>query len=260
MKLLIRNSNGDLIWQDAIYKNSNFRSLDEKFSYSTTDIYAIKDDDRNKTVICSACHKEVPNTPAARKAHQNMVYSKDKCFECSYLYKDKNKILSHKYVLNEDGTYTESTKENVNLWCGINWRRRLAINSEDANRYCHLAACQNATFKPIEDFWTKYPGAFDEFITADRIIDTGYVSSSKYNGNIWFELKGKVRLIANVNGQGICKDFTLRYHRCSHELRYSKKYDKAWIDDYGTFKELSTLDLAESTKNSIMCKLRTLYE
>lgn len=260
MKILIRNSNSDLVWQDATYSNSCFRTLDGKLSYSITDIYAIKDDDRNKTVICSACNKEVSNTPASRKAHQNMVHNKDKCFGCSYLYRDENKILSHKYVLNEDGTYTESTKKNVDLWCGINWRRRLKIDSEDANRYCYLAACQNATFKPIEDFWTKYPGAFDEFITADRIIDTGYASSSKYNGKIWFELKGKVRLTANVNEQGICTNFTLRYHNRSYELRYSKKYDKAWIEDYSSFKDLSLLDLAESTKNSIMCKLRILYE
>ena len=107
MKILIRNSNGNLIWQDAIYKNSNFRSLDEKLSYSVTDIYAIKDDNRNKTVVCSACGKEVSNTPAAQKAHQNRVCSKDKCYECNYLYRSEKKILSHKYVLNEDGTYTE---------------------------------------------------------------------------------------------------------------------------------------------------------
>lgn len=259
MKILIRNSNSDLVWQDVTYSGGLFCTVNGN-KYQENQLYAIKDDDRNKMVICSACRKEIPNTPASIKAHQNMVCDKNKCFECSYLYKDEKKILSHKYALNEDGTYTENTKRTVDLWCGINWRKRMDLNSEEANKYCHLAACQNATFKSIEDFWTKNPGAFDEFITADRIIDAGYTDSSKHSDNIWFDLRNKTSFHAVVNKQGICTHFLMKYRGIKYEVRYSKKYGKAWFVDYGCFKELSKIGLAESTINSIMRKLKTLYE
>ena len=259
MKLLIQERNNNLIWKDVIYKDGHFRASDESAVYDNWNIHAIKDDDRNKIVVCSACGKEVPNTPSSIKAHRNMVNKSNKCFDCRHLRHRNEKITSQKYVLNEDGTYSESTKRNVTLGCGYSYRTP-DINSTEAKRWCRYAACENATFNPIKDFWTKNPDAFNEFITADRIMDVGYKSMYKYADHIVFELKCKAQINALVNNQGICFNFVLNYRNHTYSLRYSKKYDKVWFNDGGVFKELSRLDMAESTEKSIMDKLRKLYE
>ena len=225
MKILVRDNQNYLKWHDVIYKDGKFMTEDDGRSFYAQTIYAVKDDNRNKTVICSGCGKEVRNTAAAMKAHRNMINKPNKCFECSYLKHTNETIISQKYVLNEDGTYNESTRRTVNLTCGQSWRYK-DINSEEARENCKYKRCENATFRCIEDFWTKYPGAFDEFITIDRIIDTGYKSMYKHSDEIRFDLKGRANLSACVNNQGVCYKFILSYRKRSYQRRYSKKYAK----------------------------------
>lgn len=258
MKLLIRDNYNNLTWQEALYKSGNFISTDESRYYNNECIYAVKDDNRNKTVICSGCGVEVRNTPSAIKAHRNMINKSNKCFECDYLRHRNETVLSQKYVLNEDGTYNESTKRTVTLGCGNRWRYP-DINSDEARDICKYKRCEEATFKKIEDFWTKYPNAFEEFITIDRIIDAGYKSMYKSAHEIAFELKGRANLIAYVNDQGLCYRFVLRHRSHRYHLRYSKKYDKVCVDNYSN-KELSALPISDDTEEAIIKKLRTLYK
>jgi hypothetical protein len=259
MKILMLGSHNNLEWKDVIYKDNYFRSTDERQSYDITAIYAVKDDDRNKTVICSACGQAIPNKPSAIRAHRNMVNKSNKCFDCNYLKRTNETILSQKYVLNDDGTYSESTKRTVKLNCYRGYRTR-DINSEDARHNCRYAACEKAKFKPIEDFWTKYPDAFDEFITTDRIIDIGYSSMFKYSDCITFSLKGKIHLTARTNSQGVCYSFALDYRRNTYTLRYSKKYDKVWVERYNSFQDLSSIGMSQDAQTTILKKLRALYE
>lgn len=260
MKVLFKESSNNLVWKEAIYKNGDFHSLDEQYLYKKHNIYAVKNDNRRKIVICSGCGKEIPNTPSAINAHRNMVNKPNKCFECRYLKPMDTKVTSQKYVLNEDGTYSESTKRIVKLTCNRNWLYS-DINSEEAHQSCKYAKCENATFNRIEDFWTKHPKAFDEFITVDRIIDAGYKSMYKNNDRIEFELKGRARLTAFVNNQGICYEFGLNHRNHYYTLRYSKKYDKVWVvDSYYGFKELNTVAVSENTIEAVTNKLKTLYK
>lgn len=259
MKLLMQDPHGNLVWQDAIYKNARFRDPNESRSYEITQIYAVQDDDRNNTVICSACGKEIPNTTAAKNAHQNIINRTDKCFGCQYMHTDVRTTLSRKYVVNEDGTYTESTKRQVELTCGNFWRSHPAINTDEANRGCRHSACQIAEFRAIEDFWTKYPGAFDEFITTDSLIDAGYSNTHRRGDVLSFDLSGQIELFANVNLQGICTDFTMMFHRQRFLIRYSKKYDKLFVVDCGRFRDLSTIDMSDRTQKTILRKIKALY-
>ena len=259
MKILAQDRQNNLAWQEVIYKGGHFRSPDESRCYENYSIYAIKDDNRNKTVVCSACGAEIPNTPASIRAHRNMVNKPSKCFECEYMRQTNEKVTSQKYVLNDDGTYSESTKRNVRLACYRGWRHR-DINSDEAKRGCKYAACEEATFTHIKDFWTQYPDAFDEFITIDTIIDAGYKSLHKYPENITITLKGKLNIEAWVNNQGICYCFYLNYRRSSYMLRYSKKYNKVWVLDGNRFKELDKLDLSNEARETIIKKLSALYE
>jgi hypothetical protein len=74
MKLLIRENDNNLAWKEVGYKNGSFfDTTNEKCKYSNDRIYAIKDDDRNEIVICSACGKEVRNASAAMDAHRNSI-------------------------------------------------------------------------------------------------------------------------------------------------------------------------------------------
>ena len=259
MKLLVKDPNFNLIWRDAVYKDKRFRLSDGTVSYDVCEIYAVKDDDRNKIVICSACGAEIQNTPASIRAHKHMVNQANKCFGCGYLKTSSEKLLSQKFVLNDDGTYAESTKRNVRLRCGVNWNR-YDINSDDARHCCKYARCENATFKPVDDFWTKYPNAFDELIAVDKIVDSGYLKMYRYSNHINFALHERPNISATVNNQGVCCCFKLIHRQNGYELRYSKKYDKVWALYNGRFVELSTLDIAERTERSILNKLRTLYE
>ena len=258
MKILIKDNENNLVWKEAVYKNGKFCLSDTGVLYDQLKIYSLKDDNRNKIVICSACGKEIRNTPSAIKAHQNMVNQPNKCFECDYLKRSNQTLMSQKYVLNEDGTYTESTKRTVNLVCNKNWSY-YDINSPEARNRCRYAGCENAVLRHIEDFWTKYPKAFDEFITIDRIIDDGYKNISKDNYGVVIDLTGRANLTAYINNQGLCYEFQLRYRNRYYTLRYSKKYDKVWAIDY-SFKELSHLDISYCIEAATMKKLRSLYE
>ena len=259
MKILVQDHHYNLFWTDAIYKDGRFRSPNENRSYEINSIYSIKDDDRNKTVICSACRREISNSPAAIRAHRNMVHKSNKCFDCRYLRHTNEQVVSHKYSLNDDGTYSESTKRTVKLKCNHCYGG-YDINSAEAKEHCVYAPCEHAEFKHIEDFWTKYPNAFDEFITTDRIIDMGYKDMHKYYDFIAFELKGKLRITALTNNQGVCYCFELNYYRSTYLMRYSKKYDKVFVCNNGSFKDLSVMDFTSDTKDIIIKKLRTLYE
>ena len=167
--------------------------------------------------------------------------------------------MSQKYVLNEDGTYSETTKRNVTLACGRGYNY-YDINSENAKRVCKYARCENATMRKIEDFWTKYPNAFDEFITVDRIVDVGYKNMYKLYNEITFDLKGRANLVAHINDQGLCYEITLHHRSSQYSLRYSKKYDKVWYASSNTFCDLKGLDISEDTKDAIAKKLKALYE
>lgn len=259
MKLLMQDPSGNLVWQDAIYKNARFRAPNESRSYEITQIYAIQDDDRNNMVVCSACGKEIPNTDDAKVSHQNIINRTDKCFECNYMHTDVNTTLSREYVANEDGTYIESTKRKVELTCGILWRAHPLINTEEANRGCRHAACQNAEFRVIADFWTEHPGAFDEFITADKLIDAGYDNVRRRDDGLVFDLSGQIDLRALVNSQGICTDFSLTFHRQRFLIRYSKRYDKIFVEDCGQFISLSAINMSDRTQKSILRKIKALY-
>ncbi len=257
MKVLIQNGNYNLVWKDAVWKNGSFRSLDERETYDNSKIFSVKDDDSNKIVVCPACKQEIRNTPAAIRKHQNMINEPNKCFECRYMRPINSTILSQKYVRNEDGTYAESTKRTVNLVCGNSYGS-YDINSPDARRACKYSNCETAIMRPVEDFWTKYPNAFDEFITVDKIIEYGYTSVHKYEHTIEFDIKCKSKLTAFTNGQGLCYGFQLHYHRRYYELRYSAKYDKLFVLHYG-LKELSCVDISEATQEQILKKMSALY-
>ena len=260
MKILVLDRYQNLCWKDATYTNGWFCSTDNQTKYDANRIHSVKDDDRDKTVICSACGKEISRSPSAIKAHRNMVNKSDKCFNCPSIRHSNPKVISQKYVLNEDGTYSESTKRTVNLECNFNYRR-YDINSEDAHQYCRYASCERATFKRIEDFWTKYPSAFDEMITVDRVLDAGYKSVYKCSNYISIELKGKAHITAYINNQGLCYRFELSYRRNTYDMRYSKKYDKVFVLHNGYLKELSTItSISADMKDIIVKKLRNLYE
>ena len=258
MKLLIRENDNNLTWKDVGYKNGFFFDItNEKCIYDNDRIYAIKDDDRNKIVICSACGKEVRNTSAAMDAHRNMINNPDKCFECHYLRARNGTVTSQKYSLNEDGTYNETTKRVVTLTCGNSWSHPDISQARDI---CYDARCENATFKSIEDFWTRTPDAFDEFITIDRLLDCGYDNTFKTPNGIVVTIKSTCKLHACVNNQGIVYAFELWYQRRGYTIRYSKRYDKVYVEYAGNFREFNYIGISDSTRESILNKFRKLYK
>lgn len=258
MKILIQQNDNNLAWVDTVYSEGQFRTPDKRRYYGNSVIYAVKDDDRSNTVICSACGAEVPNTPEALQAHRDKVNRTDKCFECRNLRPQDSETLSNEYVDNGDGTFMQTTKRKTHLICNNTWAG-YQINTDAANGVCMYARCASATYKNIEDFWTKNPEAFDEFITVDRIIEVGYKNMRRYDHVTQFELKGRARLVALVNNQGICYAFELHYRRSYYIIRYSKKYDKVWWTEIDQFMELNRLDVSNDIQAVVLNKMRTLY-
>lgn len=258
MKILIMDGSDNLVWQDVVYKQGMFYKPESPTCWYQHQIYSIKDDDRNKLTICSACGKEISNTPSAIKAHRNMINKPNKCFECAYLSTINATTILHKYTLSDDGTYTEATKRKVSLVCNSVYRN-YDINSSSAKQVCKYARCENASFRKVEDFWTKYPNAFDEFITIDKFIEDGQTNLYRYSSEIIIELTGRLNLTALINNQGLCYEFILRYYSNAYHLRYSKKYDKMWVFNSNCI-ELEKSEISESTQKQILKKLRSLYE
>ena len=262
MKVLLRNYDGEqYVWKKAEMKSATKFALEDGGEARQVDIVSISRDNRKKFVKCSACGDIIRNTPEAIKEHRDRASTSATCFGCPYLRESGGKQLSAKYTLQEDGSYIVNTKKSTKLVCKISYRY-YDINSPEAREYCRFKQCATAEMKAIEDVFTKYPGAFDDMITVDKVLDNGFTEREEYDmrNEVHYKLKARNNITAVVNKLNIVDKFVIDYRSHRYNVIYSKKYNKLFTMSNGRYIVCDSIwGIPDTTFENIKAKIASLY-
>lgn len=258
LRILLRS---DYQWHDACWDGQmKFFSIDTN-RINTTEIISVENDPRTKYVQCTKCHSIIKNTKKAIESHVLLSLSSKTCLTCKYLRPSKETTLKESLVKNDDGTYTRTKKTVCSLTCGNNYRGP-SIESSDARNGCMYARCRTNTVAAIDDFFIKYPGAFDEMATVDALDMSKWQVNSKYLDNIYFKWSGRYNFYVYTTSLGIIDRFECTYRNNHYKIAYSKKYDKMFVFMYGEYSEVtaSSSIFSSSYYNELMKIMRNIYK
>ena len=262
MRILLRNYNGEqYVWKKAEVKSATKFTLEDGHDVSQAEIVSISRDNRKKFVKCSACGEIIRNTPEAINEHKLKGTTSATCFGCKYMREMGSKQLSVKYTLQEDGSYLANAKKSLSLVCTATWNTP-DINSENARGYCKFKQCTTAEMKAIEDVFTKYPSAFDDMITVDKVLDNGFTEREEYDirNEVYYKLKARNNITAVVNKLNIVDKFVIDYRSHRYNVIYSKKYNKLFTMSNGTYIVCDSIwCIPDTTFENIKAKIASLY-
>ena len=236
LRVLLRN---DYQWHDAKWDGKTKLLSIGKNRLNTTDIISVENDPRTKYLQCTKCNSIIKNTKKAISEHIQLKSNSKTCLMCPYLRSSNEDILKESWVKNDDGTYTRVKKTVCSLGCGNSWGHP-SIDSNDARLACMYRRCDANTLVPIDDFFIKYPGAFDDMATVDALDKSKWQLYCKhYNDYIEFNWKGRYNISVYTTNLGIIDYIKCNYRNKTYYIVYSKKYDKMFAIDYGAYKELT---------------------
>lgn len=259
LRVLLRN---DYKWHNACWDGQSKLLSVGKNRLNTTDIISIENDPRTKYVQCSMCNSIIRNTKKAIADHTQLGSSSKACLQCKYVRFDDTTTLKESIVKNEDGTYTKVNKTVGTLKCGNAWGKP-AIDSNDARKCCIYRRCSADTIAPVDDFFSKYPGAFDDMATIDAIdMNKWDVYCKHYNDYIELSWKGRYHISIYTTNLGIIDVMQCYYRNKSYRIVYSKKYDKMFALAYGEYAELTATNSDFSTQyyNELLKIMRNIYK
>ena len=258
MKVLLRKyDNKYYVWKDATWKDGGYYVGDEQITQ--TNILSIKEDNREKYVLCCNCGAIIKDDPVSIEKHFADEEAKKNCFECRSLRVDNFHNVNITYVKNEDGTYHQTKNADVVLRCTQYWPSR-DINNPDINSGCLYHRCRKLGTRPISDVFMKYPGLFDKQITVDLLQSKGFEYECCRNGYFEYDLKLRGTLKACVNELGIVDHFIIRYRYSSAHVYYSEKYNELFYVCSGDYCSRDDTDVSESKHNAVKAKISALYK
>lgn len=252
---------GDYRWHNACWDEKENNLTVFGHSVSQSNIISIENDPRIKYVRCKMCDTVFKNTKKAIEEHAQLAKSSKTCLTCKSLYFSDETNNKESFVKNADGTYTRTKKCVCQLTCGYTYGHP-QIDSDKARERCRYRSCSLTTIEPVEDFFTKYPGAFDDMATVDALDMSKWQISSKYSENVYFKLKGRHNITVSTNGLGIINVFACYYRSNSYEIVYSKKYDKMFELYCGFYSEITQKNskFSETYYNELMKIMRNIYK
>lgn len=254
--LLVTHNKTQYEWKDVTW-NGAFK-LNDGSIIKETNIISIDDDDRTNLVMCSACGKIFKKNTKEFAKHKLAGTTSQSCFACPHLKQNKLSSIKCSFNLQPDGTYIRKANDQVKLECAANYWKRCDINSEQARTQCVYRQCANATAQPIEDFFTKNPGVFDDLITIDRLLECDAKFDGDYCGTMSYRLKAKNKIIAVVNAINIVDYFRVTCDREEYAVRYSKKYNKLYLCDGTKYTEWNPYNAEVNER--IKKKIAELYQ
>lgn len=230
MKILLRNYNErPYVWVTAKYNRGSFYVYGNEILQSN--IVSIMNDNRKKYFQCSCCGQVFRKGDRRFATHKENAIKPETCFDCSHIYISDTNRSSTKYVMNKDGSFSLVETMNADLRCDntTSWHYP-RIDSDDAICKCKKRQCADATESEISDFFTQYPGAFDDVLTIDRLLDENYdVYLGHRNcsrNDIIFNDNNHYVISAYINSIGIVEHFGVRFCGFNWLVYYSKKYDE----------------------------------
>lgn len=259
MEILLRRYNNETyVWKKAKFVNGSIKVDGESFHENR--IVSIRNDIRKNYVRCSQCNTYFKKGSSKIEKHKELITDSHLCFGCDYLRQSVKLQKSQKYELLENGNYLSRSKSEVFLHCAATYYKD--INSQEAREACKYNRCRNATMQPATGFFIDYPGAFDDMITINKVIDYGYKSASfsNYDQLTNYRLKGRYNLEAVVNNLNIVESFSLSYRNHYWQIYYSKKYNEFFVLHGNTYKKWNPLyDMNSETATKIKEIITTLY-
>ena len=255
MEVLLRNYDGKtLVWKEATYKNSVW--LIDGCKVFETDIVAVQNDTRNEYVTCKNCGQTFRKGSQELYDHTHKEWTPEMCFECSSLRVFSREEVSKSFHTDEDNKWIRDLSEKVDLTCSQSYSHPY-IGSQKARQCCKHAGCTEDNIQEVNDFFTEYPGAFDDMITVDQLI----AMKCKRVGERSFKVRAKKRIIAYIDSHNIVSHFYVSARRYTWNLVYSKKYNKLF-NFYGQkYEEFAGgYPLSEEEFNYIKEKIAGLYQ
>ena len=216
MEVLLRCN---LKWKEAAYENSKW--FVDGAMLNETEIIAVRDDNRNEYVVCTNCGEVFRKGSQELHDHTHQEWKPEMCFECGYLSVRTGDTISKEYHKDENGNWVKNQSNNVSLMCA-NTPFYTHIESEAAIHSCKHMKCNEERLSEITDFFTENPGAFDDMITVDRLVEM----KCRREGERSFKVRSKKTILAYIDDHNIVSHFYVTARRCQFYLVYSKKYDK----------------------------------
>lgn len=234
MKILLRNyGNQQYVWKTAKYNYGSFIVNGEPINQ--TEIVSIVNDNRKNYIQCSSCGQVFKRDDVKFHIHKQNASSPSTCFGCKYAqvddaYEEKRHLEFNKY-----GEIVEKFERKVRIVCGKDssswWSTPYDITSTDSICNCNKRQCVDATEMEIYDFFTEYPGAFDDIATIDGLFDYGYnevfVPNCGHSFDIEFDDNWTIGVY--INQHGIIDRFYVWFECDRFWLHYSKKYDELFF-------------------------------
>ena len=260
MKILLREYNGiPYVWMTAKYDEDHFIINGERVE--ETRIVSIMNDNRKNYIRCSCCGKVFKKGSHKFQIHKENASSPQTCLNCPALKGENERVVASKYTMDEDGNARQILERSVRLVCGrYGYWSHSDINSDEAIECCRKRQCANATEMEITDFFTEYPGAFDEIITSDNLLDIGCHFTLKPNGGreVNFVSEEDYAISAYANRYGIIDRFYIWYEGEDYSVWYSKKYHELYWD-CGNYEVFYLEEMDESTREEIKNHIAKLY-
>lgn len=260
MKILLREYKGaPYVWVTAKYNNDHF-TIDGDYTHPCN-IISVMNDNRKNYIKCSCCGKTFKRGSRKFQIHKENAIKPQTCLGCPSLKSKNEHILSRKYTINEDGTANETIERSVELRCSrYGFWSDVDLNSDEALCSCKKRQCATATEVEIEDFFTRYPGAFDEIITSDKLLDMGCMFTLKPNRGteVSFVSEYEYSISAYVNKLGIIDHFYVWYEDEDYHVWYSKKYDELYWD-CGEYIPWDFDDMDDGMREEIKAHIAKLY-
>lgn len=256
MKILLRST---YEWKDAIYKD-NWFVINDTVNVSSDNIVSILEDNRPIRVKCSVCGKVFEKGSKEWKEHIRPNTDNAKCWDCRYKRenRDYDIQLNKKYTKRDDGKYTVTITGVYDLMCSYQYPPQ-RLNKTLST--CFYNQCIDAKADEFKDFFQTYPGAFDDIITEDKVLEFGYKLKWYSGFETCYELKARNKIEVRVNQFGIVDHLMIYYNRSCRTAYYSKKYNKLFIEDRKTGYSATDFSgwIPQASVELILKKLAALY-
>ena len=261
MKILLREYGRErYVWKSAKY-NKGYFCVDGE-DQPQHNIVSIDNDNRKKYAQCSCCGQIFRKGDLHKfQEHKENAIKPETCFGCPHLYVDGSCVKRKKYTVNFDGTFSEMLEREVSLKCSRtgSWAY-YDINDSRTINYCKRRQCGDAKLEEINDFFTKYPGVFDDIITIDKLLDAGYDVGTLADYGVTQIIAEEIEYViqAEVNRIGIVDCFNIYYDDDWYRVYYSRRYDNLfWY--HREYKEWLHPLMSTELKNEIKEHIAKLY-
>jgi hypothetical protein len=172
-------------------------------------------------------------------------------------------VVSKKFTVNSDGTFSEKIERSVRLECNrTGFWSYYDINHPESINQCKKRQCGDAVEIEISDFFTEHPGVFDDIITIDALLDNGYHVNITNSGSSSCDIyaEDEYTLGVYINSLGIVDSFYVWYDGDKYTLYYSKKYEALFCESAGGKYVLwSPFDMRTYLMDEIKAKIAKLY-